>query len=208
MIKLPKLFRQDDSGPLSTVTLPLLPLRDIVVFPHMVVPLFVGRKKSVNALADAMNKDKNVFLATQLKAGVDNPGEKDISRVGTIGTVLQLLRLPDGTVKALVEGKTRARITDFREEDDFFKVELAPVDELPLADTEAEALIRAITEAFTEYAKSTRLYPRRSSPPSRTSPIRRSWRTPWRPTLPSRSPTSSACWRPSPSASASPPCSS
>ena len=90
--------------------LPLLPLRDIVVFPHMVAPLFVGRNKSVSALSSAMNKDKRIFLATQRNAGVDNPAEKDICDVGVIGTVLQLLRLPDGTVKALIEGKQRARI--------------------------------------------------------------------------------------------------
>ncbi len=153
MIKLPKLFRQDDSGPLSTVTLPLLPLRDIVVFPHMVVPLFVGRKKSVNALADAMNKDKSVFLATQVKAGIDNPTPDDISRVGTIGTVLQLLRLPDGTVKALVEGKARARITEFKEGEEFFQVDLEPVPEEELTPTEGEALVRAVVDEFGEYAK-------------------------------------------------------
>ena len=97
-INLPKFFKSDDPTP-SPLVLPLLPLRDIVVFPHMVAPLFVGRKKSVNALADAMNQDKSVFLATQKNAGVDSPGEKDICAVGTIGKVLQLLRLPDGTVK-------------------------------------------------------------------------------------------------------------
>ena len=109
MVNIPKFFK-DDEADSDKLLLPLLPLRDIVIFPHMVAPLFVGREKSVNALSDAMNKDKEVFLATQRKAGVDNPGESDISHVGTIGKVLQLLRLPDGTVKALVEGKARARI--------------------------------------------------------------------------------------------------
>ena len=98
----------------------------------MVAPLFVGRTKSVNALSDAMNKDKNIFLATQNKAGIDNPNEKDISKVGTIGNVLQLLRLPDGTVKALVEGKTRAKIVNFIEDDEFFQVEAGPVSEEPI----------------------------------------------------------------------------
>jgi ATP-dependent Lon protease len=115
MVNIPKIFKDDDSKP-STLLLPLLPLRDIVVFPHMVAPLFVGRTKSVNALSDAMNKDKSVLLSTQKKAGIDNPTEDDISRVGTIGKVLQLLRLPDGTVKALVEGKSRARIVNFIQE--------------------------------------------------------------------------------------------
>ena len=119
MVNIPKFFKDEESDS-SKLLLPLLPLRDIVVFPHMVAPLFVGREKSVNALSEAMNKDKNVFLATQIKAGVDNPGEQDISHVGTIGKVLQLLRLPDGTVKALVEGKTRAKISRFIDNKDFF----------------------------------------------------------------------------------------
>ncbi|MBU2550048.1 MAG: LON peptidase substrate-binding domain-containing protein, partial [Proteobacteria bacterium] len=85
--------------------LPLLPLRDIVVFPHMVVPLFVGREKSINALEHAMNLEKSIFLCAQKDAKVDDPRERDIQSIGTVGTVLQLLRLPDGTVKALVEGK-------------------------------------------------------------------------------------------------------
>ena len=126
MVNIPKFFKDEDSSS-SRVLLPLLPLRDIVVFPHMVAPLFVGREKSVNALSDAMNKDKNVFLATQRKAGIDNPGEGDISHVGTIGKVLQLLRLPDGTVKALVEGKTRAKIIRFIANQDFFQVELEKI---------------------------------------------------------------------------------
>ena len=99
MVNIPKFFKDEEPAFSKKVLLPLLPLRDIVVFPHMVAPLFVGREKSVNALSDAMNKDKNVFLATQRKAGIDNPGEGDISHVGTIGKVLQLLRLPDGTVQ-------------------------------------------------------------------------------------------------------------
>ncbi|MEJ2285908.1 MAG: endopeptidase La [Desulfobacterales bacterium] len=138
MVNIPKFFKDDESIS-SRILLPLLPLRDIVVFPHMVAPLFVGREKSVNALSDAMNKDKNVFLATQTKAGIDNPGEEDISPVGTIGKVLQLLRLPDGTVKALVEGQTRARIVSFIDNQDFFQVELEKIAThgLPLAEAEA-----------------------------------------------------------------------
>ena len=112
MVSLPKIFKDDDAQP-SRIILPMLPLRDIVVFPHMVAPLFVGRPKSVSALSEAMNRDKRVFLATQKKAGIDNPTEADISRLGTVGKVLQLLRLPDGTVKALVEGDSRGRIVRF-----------------------------------------------------------------------------------------------
>ena len=126
MIQIPKLFNPENAEIPKTVY-PLLPLRDIVVFPHMVAPLFVGRKRSVNALTDAMNNDKTVFLATQTTAGIDNPKEGDISRVGTIGTILQLLKLPDGTVKALVEGKARALISEFLEKDDFFRVEVESV---------------------------------------------------------------------------------
>jgi ATP-dependent Lon protease len=152
MVNIPKFFKDVDSES-SRVWLPLLPLRDIVVFPHMVAPLFVGREKSVNALSDAMNKDKNVFLATQRKAGIDNPGESDISHVGTIGKVLQLLRLPDGTVKALVEGKARAKIVRFVANQDFFQVELEKLTSPDLPNAEAEALNRSVQEGFEEYAK-------------------------------------------------------
>ena len=124
-----------------------------MVFPHMVAPLFVGRTKSVNALSEAMNNGKSIFLATQQKAGTDNPTEKDISAVGTIGTVLQLLKLPDGTVKALVEGKRRARIVHFVEDKDFFMVEVEAVSEPPISETESQALSRAIINSFEEYSK-------------------------------------------------------
>jgi ATP-dependent Lon protease len=152
MVNIPKFFK-DDEADSPNLLLPLLPLRDIVIFPHMVAPLFVGREKSVNALSDAMNKDKEVFLATQRKAGVDNPGESDISHVGTIGKVLQLLRLPDGTVKALVEGKIRARIDRFVDNDDFFQVAITQITAPDLPRAEAEALNRSVQEGFEEYAK-------------------------------------------------------
>jgi ATP-dependent Lon protease len=118
----------------------------------MVAPLFVGRAKSVNALADAMNKDKLVFLSTQKRANVDNPGETDISRIGTIGKVLQLLRLPDGTVKALVEGKARARIMRFVTEKDFFQVHVEKIIEPIVPEAEATALMRSVIKEFEEYA--------------------------------------------------------
>jgi ATP-dependent Lon protease len=145
------LFKDDDE--LKGTVLPLLPLRDIVVFPHMVAPLFVGRSKSVNALSDAMNKNKMVFLATQKKAGVDNPKEKDISATGTIGKVLQLLRLPDGTVKALVEGQSRAKIVRFMQAEDFFKVEIEHLYDYSAMTTESIALCRTVTDEFEAYAK-------------------------------------------------------
>ncbi len=153
MANIPKFFKEDEESTSPGQILPLLPLRDIVVFPHMVAPLFVGRTKSVNALADAMNSDKSVFLATQKKAGVDNPREKDISPLGTIGTVLQLLRLPDGTVKALVEGKMRAQIVRFISNEGFFQVEVKPAPDIEAPEAEADALVRAIVESFEEYAK-------------------------------------------------------
>ena len=151
MVNIPKFFREGESNP-TPLVLPLLPLRDIVVFPFMVAPLFVGRAKSVQALSEAMNRDKVVFLATQKKAGVDNPGEQDISEVGTIGKVLQLLRLPDGTVKALLEGKSRARVVRFLDEENFFRVELERLAERELSPAEATALMRSVIEAFEEYA--------------------------------------------------------
>ncbi|MCP4747543.1 MAG: endopeptidase La [Desulfobacteraceae bacterium] len=153
MVNITRFFRNDDN-PQPTNKLPLLPLRDIVVFPHMVAPLFVGRPKSVSALSNAMNTEgKHIFLATQCKADIDNPGEKDIKRVGVIGTVLQLLRLPDGTVKALVEGQVRAHVRSFQREEDYFQVELEPVKEVVASPTEAETLSRSIKESFESYAK-------------------------------------------------------
>ena len=149
---IPKIFNRDDSTE-EKLVLPLLPLRDIVIFPHMVAPLFVGRTKSVNALADAMNRNKTVFLATQRKAKIDEPKPKDIHSVGTIGTVLQLLRLPDGTVKALVEGKQRAAIAGYRTGEEFFQVELDPIQEVDISGAERTALMRAIIAAFEEYTK-------------------------------------------------------
>jgi ATP-dependent Lon protease len=153
MVNISRFFRDEDAKPEAQV-LPLLPLRDIVIFPHMVAPLFVGRAKSVAALASAMNtEDKRIFLATQSKAGIDNPAERDIYRVGVIGTVLQLLRLPDGTVKALVEGQTRARIRQFIKAEDCFKVELDPITDKIGSEAEVEALARSVKENFEAYAK-------------------------------------------------------
>lgn len=152
MINLQKIFKEDE--PVSSkLIIPMLPLRDIVVFPHMVVPLFVGRAKSVQALSDAMNRDKKVFLATQKKVDIDNPRPQDISLIGTIGDVLQLLRLPDGTVKALVEGQARARIVRFVKNEDFFLVEIEPVVEPEISTLEGVALNRAVIQNFEEYAK-------------------------------------------------------
>jgi ATP-dependent Lon protease len=105
-----------------SIELPVLPLRDIVVFPHMIVPLFVGRDKSVRALEDVMQDDKQILLVTQKNAGEDDPAPEDIYEIGTVATVLQLLKLPDGTVKVLVEGVQRARVAEYTATEDFFQV--------------------------------------------------------------------------------------
>jgi ATP-dependent Lon protease len=154
MVSITGFFKNEDDTHKRRHILPLLPLRDIVVFPHMVAPLFVGRPKSVEALAHAMNTaDKQIFMATQRSANVDNPTEKDISNVGVIGTVLQLLRLPDGTVKALVEGQVRARVRRFIHADDLFQVELDAMPDVLDSLPEAEALSRSVKESFEIYAK-------------------------------------------------------
>ncbi len=133
--------------------LPLLPLRDIVVFPHMVVPLFVGRPKSIHALEDAMAGDRQLVVAAQRLAGEEDPTPEDIYSVGTLGTIIQLLRLPDGTVKVLVEGKSRARIRDFAAIDPYFAVEIEELDDAPDETAETEALVRSVHTAFESYAK-------------------------------------------------------
>jgi ATP-dependent Lon protease len=133
--------------------LPLLPLRDVVIFPNVVVPLFVGRDKSIKALEYAMSQTREIFLAAQKDAKVDSPTHRDIYVAGTIGVVLQLLKLPDGTVKALVEGKGRGRILNFLGHEDFFMVEVEPLPELSDMTLETKALVRTIIGAFEEYAK-------------------------------------------------------
>ncbi len=134
-------------------TLPVLPLRDIVVFPHMVVPLFVGREKSVRALEEVMRGDKQIILATQKNSADDDPAPGAIYDVGVVATVLQLLKLPDGTVKVLVEGKQRAAVTRFVGGEDFYEAEVAVLDEDGGEAHEAEALSRAVAEQFEAYVK-------------------------------------------------------
>ncbi len=137
----------------KTRTLPLLPLRDIIVFPHMVVPLFVGREKSIQSLEEAMAGGKDVLLAAQRMAKTNDPKPDDIFSVGTIGTIIQLLRLPDGTVKVLIEGKQRARIVEFLETKELFRVEVAEVAEVHDSNLELEALIRQVHQTFENYVK-------------------------------------------------------
>jgi ATP-dependent Lon protease len=132
---------------------PVLPLRDIVVFPHMIVPLFVGREKSVRALEDVMKEDKQILLVTQRNAAQDDPGPADMYGVGTVGTVLQLLKLPDGTVKVLVEGGMRAKIEDFPEIDPFFIARAGEMGESDNEGKEVEALARSVITQFEQYIK-------------------------------------------------------
>jgi ATP-dependent Lon protease len=132
---------------------PLLPLRDIIVFPHMVSQLFEGRERSISALDAAMTRDKDIFLAAQKNAKTNEPSPEDIFQVGTLGTVMQLLRLPDGTVKVLVEGKRRARIKRFAQTDEHFLVEVEEVPEVTAKGVEIEALMRSVQAAFEMYVK-------------------------------------------------------
>jgi ATP-dependent Lon protease len=140
-------------APVAAETLPVLPLRDIVVFPHMIVPLFVGRDKSVRALEAVMKEDKQILLVTQKNAAQDDPGVDDIYHVGTVSTVLQLLKLPDGTVKVLVEGGKRARIAAFKETEAFFEAFVETLDEQAAEPRELEALARTVVGQFEQYIK-------------------------------------------------------
>ncbi|MGH7964295.1 MAG: LON peptidase substrate-binding domain-containing protein, partial [Candidatus Binatia bacterium] len=137
----------------GNVRLPLLPLRDIIVFPHMVVPLFVGRQKSIRALEEAVANKKLIFLATQKDARVNDPAAESLYQIGAIGSVVQLLRLPDGTVKVLVEGKKRGRIVRNLEQADCFWVEVDEIDEVSGRSTETDALMRSINSTFENYVR-------------------------------------------------------
>lgn len=133
--------------------LPLLPLRDVVMFPYMVAPLFVGRERSIKALEDAMKGSKEIFLSAQMEAKVNDPKEGDIFKVGTVGTIVQMLRLPDGTVKVLVEGKGRAKILDFVPDNRFFVVKVEDLDDDEVSGVETDALMRSVVKAFEGYMK-------------------------------------------------------
>jgi ATP-dependent Lon protease len=136
-------------------TVPLLPLRELVVFPHEVYSIFVGRQKSIKALEAAEAAKKPVLLATQKDARVSEPGPDDIHAVGTLCIVVQLLRLPDGTVKALLEGKKRARVVRYTSQAEFFQVEVEEIEEFCDQTTEVEALVRAVNAAFDNYVRVT-----------------------------------------------------
>lgn len=153
-------FKKNNITNEKSIVLPLLPLRDVVVFPHMIVPLFVGRERSVNALESAMKFEKGIFMSAQKSALKDDPKEDDIYSIGTIGTIIQLLRLPDNTVKVLVEGKRRATIKGFVTHDEFYMVEVEEYGEdLVERSSKVEALMRSVLETFETYAKISKKIP-------------------------------------------------
>ena len=132
---------------------PVLPLRDIVVFPHMIVPLFVGREKSIRALEEVMKADKPILLATQMNAADDDPATEAIFSTGTLAKVLQLLKLPDGTVKVLVEGQSRAHVRGYLPTEGYYQAEAEAVADDPIDPIEAEALSRSVVSEFENYVK-------------------------------------------------------
>lgn len=138
---------------------PLLPLRDIVIFPYMVTPLFVGRARSIHALEGAMETDKTVFLATQKDPKVDDPEAEDIYEIGTLGQIIQMLKLPDGTVKVLIEGKTRGRIETFVSKEESLFVEIESMPDRSVDSPEIEALIRSINDTFESYVNLSKKVP-------------------------------------------------
>jgi ATP-dependent Lon protease len=135
-------------------TVPVLPLRDVVVYPHMVIPLFVGREKSILALDSAMRDNKQILLVAQKEAEVDDPGFEELYRVGTLSNILQLLKLPDGTVKVLVEGAERSRVEKYRVVDKYFTASVSPLaDQLSVDEQELEVLVRTVINTFDQYVK-------------------------------------------------------
>lgn len=137
----------------NRIEMPVLALRDVVVYPHMVIPLFVGREMSIRCLEAAMENDKQIFLVAQKDAAVDDPKEEDIYSVGTIATILQLLKLPDGTVKVLVEGTVRGKIDEYLQTDDYFVASVETAESTALSDSEQEVLIRSAVSQFEGYVK-------------------------------------------------------
>src|ERR1700758_4830378 len=145
--------KREPARPGTTDTYPVLPLRDIVVFPHMIVPLFVGREKSIRALEEVMRNDTFILLATQKNASDDDPATDSIFEVGTLASVLQLLKLPDGTVKVLVEGAERARVLRYGERTDYYEAEAEALADTSGERVEAEALARSVVTEFESYVK-------------------------------------------------------
>jgi len=145
--------KKEETQPGRVRIVPLIPLRDVVVFPHMVIPLYVGRERSIAALDEAVNKEKDIFLASQKTAKTNEPSEEDIYSIGTLGTILHLLKLPDGTEKILVEGKKRGRIIRYLPNNSFFLVEVEEIIDTIETDLEVEALMRSLIATFESYSK-------------------------------------------------------
>ncbi len=151
MVEHPEQISEIIDEPLQVA--PLLPLRDVVVYPHMVIPLFVGREKSIRALEKAMESNKQILLAAQTNAATDDPGLEDIHKVATLANILQLLKLPDGTVKVLVEGAERARLVNFLGSDDYFQAQFTVLVPEPIDEREAEVMTRSVLAQFEQYVK-------------------------------------------------------
>lgn len=143
----------------NSIVLPLLPLRDVVVYPHMVIPLFVGRAKSIAALEKAMSEDKQVLLVAQRTPSVDDPSSDDLYSVGTVSQVLQILKLPDGTVKVLVEGKQRSVLSRIEDVGDYFQVGASPIESVPPEEDEADGLARTLLTGFEQYVNLSKKVP-------------------------------------------------
>ena len=149
----------EDDIKISSDLYPILPLRDIVVYPNMIVPLFVGRDKSIQALEEVMNNDRELFLVSQIDSTTEDPNEDNLYKVGTIASVMQLLKLPDNTVKVLVEGTSRAKIRNFIKGEKFHQVEVDFIKEIIPDDPEIEAISRSCLMEFENYTKINRKIP-------------------------------------------------
>lgn len=152
-------MEQTELTEMNTIELPLLPLRDVVVYPHMVIPLFVGREKSIKALERAMESGKQVLLLAQRNASDDDPGKDDLYSIGTVSNILQLLKLPDGTVKVLVEGGERARVISIRDEEDYFSAEAEELVSTDIPSAESDALLRSAMTQFEQYVSLSKKVP-------------------------------------------------
>jgi len=144
---------QDESALIVSKVLPVLPLRDVVVYPHMVIPLFVGREKSIKALETAMEQDKKILLVAQQSASLDDPQPDDIYTIGTLSNILQLLKLPDGTIKVLVEGIERAELSEYIDDKEFFTAEVSVLECEALEERESDVLVRSLLNQFDQYVK-------------------------------------------------------
>jgi ATP-dependent Lon protease len=165
--------------PATPLELPLLPLRDVVVFPHMVIPLFVGRPKSIKALEAAMAAERRIMLVAQKAAAKDEPSVADMFEVGCVSTILQMLKLPDGTVKVLVEGQQRAKVDGIEDGESHFTAHVTPIEVLPAeTGSEVEALRRAVMQQFDQYVKLNKKIPPEILTSISSTMMQAAWLTP------------------------------